>query len=154
MIIKCNLSVLLSLLALALTQTFSQTPGELKQKYGAPITEVYLMRPGIMLVVSYAVDNQACEMLIEPVHSVLADRPADILMSQSSVSAIIAELAPLERRGSLIRRVNLSSGCTSTDSEDYEQVVINRTINTCNAKDDKKGVMASIRWKTRICRQK
>ena len=70
--LRTVLTLLFFLFAIIAT---AQTPSDLAARYGDPDAEQFVVRPGIMVMARYAEDRTACEMLIEPKHSI--QRPDD-----------------------------------------------------------------------------
>lgn len=107
----------------------SQTPAELRAKYGEPQTreikngrpavERYLVRPNILMTITYTKDGRLCEADIEPVPSstptmpTVENPPSGDYMSTADVLSVIDELVPPETRGK-------SSGAGSMNGGDPE----------------------------------
>lgn len=93
-----RLSVIL--LVLAIPTSF---PGEnsetLRQQYGQPISETFLIRPGITVTASYGKSGNVCQLVIKP------KEPEDLIKSVSDtinyklLKELEDELVPVPERG-------------------------------------------------------
>lgn len=60
-----RLSVIL--LALALQASFpARTTQTLRQRYGQPVSETFLIRPGVVVSANYGASGSTCELVISP----------------------------------------------------------------------------------------
>jgi hypothetical protein len=128
MLFKGSLVQLASAMALLVLPVTPQTSQELRQRYGNPDAERYVVRPGIVMTVAFAKDGQPCEMVIEPWHSVVPNDTSPKLMPSDKVTEIIDEVLPLTQRGKLLRDISFTGGCNLIRTADYETVTITRTI--------------------------
>lgn len=80
---------------------FGQTFTDLQRKYGTP-TNVFEVRPGVLMTVKYGDDGQASEMVIERRHTTDASINLNSALSEALVKELIDELAPIETRGKRI----------------------------------------------------
>lgn len=106
----------------------AQTAGDLTARYGDPDAEQFVVRPGITMMARYAEDRTACEMLIEPKHSI--QRPDDKAQSMATgtVSEIIDELIPESERGILLNHGIESMGASEHLVAEYQNVTISRSF--------------------------
>jgi hypothetical protein len=102
----------------------AQTPSDLAARYGDPDAEQFVVRPGIMVMARYAEDRTACEMLIEPKHSIQRPTDKEQSMAPRTVSRIIDELIPESERGRLLNRMIESMGASEHQVADYQNVTI------------------------------
>lgn len=104
----------------------AETSRDFTARYGYPDAERFVVRPGIVMTAKYAEDRTACEMLIEPEHSIR--QPADIeqSMATDTVSKIIDELIPVGERGILLNRLYESMGAAEYQVAEYQNVTISR----------------------------
>jgi hypothetical protein len=98
-------TVLLLFLALPAVGTSAQSASEVKARYGDPDVERFFVRPGITLMVRYAGDRTACEMLIGPMRSVIPRHEAAIYMRPEVMTEIIDDVLPEANRGKLLRSI-------------------------------------------------
>jgi len=123
-----SLVQLASAMALLVLPVTPQTSQELRQRYGNPDAERYVVRPGIVMTVAVAKDGQPCEMIIEPLHSLVSNDTSLKLMPSDKVTEILDEVLPLTQRGKLLRDISFTGGCNLIRTADYETVTITRTI--------------------------
>ena len=89
------------LLALVLQSSFASRSSEtLQQRYGKPISETYLVRPGILLTASYGASGQTCELVISPKEPELILRkwPGPAEMNADLELELEDELVPYVRK--------------------------------------------------------
>ena len=127
-----------------------QSQGSLQQKYGPPMRESYLVRPGILVTAMYNKDREVCEMLIEPEPPPSLIKSSDAKLESRVLNEIIDELAPKSERGKHIGSSFLNLTCLPRNdcagtSETYERVVIYRNGGV-NAHQ-----YATIQWKRLGC---
>jgi hypothetical protein len=107
---------------------FGQSKEELRRKYGEPISETFLVRPGISVTATYATNGRVTELLI-------SSRTTDLIksrgktLSQDSVTAILDELVPRSVRGKYLIGSFLDVMCLPENdcqgaSEQYQSVTI------------------------------
>lgn len=130
-----------------------QTENEIIAKY--PQISTYAVRPGILLFAKYTEDGQVCEMVIEKQHYSPGNVDLGSTIPRELFNQIIDELVPIADRGAPTKqymRDNSESSITGTTEEtesDYEKISIKIYGGTtsCVSGD----VVATIRWKQRIC---
>jgi hypothetical protein len=109
----------------------AQTASDLAARYGDPDVERFRVRPGATLMARYAGDRTACEMVIEPMRSIVPhDQPAKY-MRPEVMTEIIDEVLPEADRGKLLLGVVTKAGCNDLETDDYENVTINRFRHRC-----------------------
>jgi hypothetical protein len=126
-------------------QAYTET--QLKQKYKQIDPIHYLVRPGIVMTVSFSSEGQASLLKIMAAQSSPQQEGSAKLMSLGMVALIIDELSPPETRGRLIRTITFSGGCTSVQASIYDSVTISMTI-VCNGEGDNHISSADINWKS------
>ena len=151
MLFKGSLVQLASAMALLVLPVTPQTSQELRQRYGNPDAERYVVRPGIVMTVAFAKDGQPCEMIIEPLHSRVSNDTSLKLMPSDKVTEILDEVLPLTQRGKLLRDISFTSGCNLIHTADYETVTITRTIR-CTPDGGVWESPMQIRFKTSGCK--
>lgn len=87
------------LLVLAGSVVLTQSSQELRNRYGEPDRERFLVRPGISLTVEYGSDHLACNALIEPPLPLTYTEERVPLMSLDIVSRVLEEVAPVAIEG-------------------------------------------------------
>ena len=86
---------------LACMTILAQSKDQLRQKFGEPVSETFLVRPGITATASYAPNGKAAELVISPLNpSVIKSRSTTL--SRESVEAVIDELVPMSQRGKFV----------------------------------------------------
>jgi hypothetical protein len=144
-------TVLLLFLALSPVATSAQSASELKARYGDPDVERFLVRPGITLMARYAGDRTACEMVIEPIRSIIPRNDSDMYIRPELMTEIIDEVLPEASRGKLLLGVVTKSGCNDLETEDYENVTIHRFRHRCNLPNPEIAGEATITRKNTSC---
>ena len=107
---------------------FGQSKEDLKRKYGEPLSEVFMARPGISVTATYGANGRVIELLISPsITSIIKSRGATL--SQDSVTAILNELVPDSVRGKGISAGFMNLVCMpendcSGSSQEFQHVTI------------------------------
>jgi hypothetical protein len=93
----------LLLLVFALQSSFTgKTALTLRERYGQPISETYLVRPGIAVSAIYGESGDVCELLISPQKSSSLMKSANLTPATidfNQMTEIIDELVPVSERG-------------------------------------------------------
>jgi hypothetical protein len=144
-------TVLLLFLVLSAIVAPAQSASELKALYGDPDVERFLVRPGITLMVRYAGDRTACEMLIQPMRTIIPLNEATMYMRPEVMTEIIEEVLPEANRGKLLRRFVINSGCNDVETKEYENVTINRFRHKCDLPNPEIEGEATITRKNSSC---
>jgi hypothetical protein len=105
-----------------------QSRDELRRRYGQPISESFMVRPGISATVSYDQNGHITELLISPLNKNLI-KSRTTTLSHDSVKAVIDELVPRSERGKFLIAGFDDVTCLPDDdcsgtSESYEKVTI------------------------------
>ena len=141
------LSSLLSIALLSTAPVSAQTSEELRQKYGAPVEERYLVRPGITASVTYAADGQVCRIEIAPLRESHSHEGAEEVMALEVVEQVVEELVPSASRGKSLGEFRGAFGRNGVYLSEYENVsVLRRTLGSQHSI-----VSVSIRWKQASC---
>jgi len=72
------------------------------QRYGPPLSENFVVRPGIVVTATYAKDGHVCELLITPQKPITPIKPADQTaksIDSKLLTELIDELVPEKERG-------------------------------------------------------
>lgn len=105
-----------------------QSRAALRQKYGEPISETFIVRPGISATATYGKSGRIIEWLISP-RNTDPIKSRGRTMSQDSVKAVIEELVPHSVRGKSMSSGVLNVTCMpENDCGGTEQVYQNVTI--------------------------
>lgn len=147
-----RLSVIL--LVLAIPTAF---PGEnsdsLRHQFGTPISEIFLVRPGVTVTATYGKSGGVCELVISP------QEPRGLIKSASLsnpihyslLKKIEEELVPVTQRGKYVEGgfINLmcppQNDCVGTE-EDWKNVVV-----YTNSGGNKGANYATIDWTRAEC---
>lgn len=84
----------------------SSFPGKtnetMRQRYGPPLSENFVVRSGIVVTATYAKDGHVCELLITPQKPITPIKPADQTaksIDSKLLTELIDELVPEKERG-------------------------------------------------------
>jgi hypothetical protein len=105
-----------------------QSRAELRRKYGVPISETFIVRPGITATATYGTGGRIIEWLISPQITDL-EKSRGKTLNGDAVKAILDELVPASLRGkpltSSIRNVTClpANDCGGSDQV-YQNVTI------------------------------
>ena len=119
------------LLLLTCAIAAGQTGDDLRQKYGAPISETFKVRPDIRVTVSYDKKGKVSEMVVEPQLDGTIIKSRYRRIKSEMLKEVIDELVPLSQRGKLILGSFLNLACLPENdcygaSEEFERVIIYR----------------------------
>jgi hypothetical protein len=105
-----------------------QARAALGRKYGKPISETFIVRPGISATATYGRSGRIIEWLISPRNTALIKSRGRTL-SQESVKTVIDELVPPSVRGKPLMGSVLNATCMpENDCNGTAQVYENVTI--------------------------
>jgi hypothetical protein len=138
-------------LGLTAIVALAQTASELRARYGDPDVERFMVRPGITLMARYADDRAACEMVIEPLRSIIPHDESPTYMRPEVMTEIIDEVLPEAYRGKLLRSVVTKSGCNDLETKEYENVTIHRFRHKCDLPNPEIEGQATITRKHTSC---
>jgi hypothetical protein len=79
----------------------AQSKDQLRQRFGEPVSETFLARPGIAATATYAPSGKIVELVISPLNSSLI-KSRNATLSRESVDAVINELVPMSQRGRFV----------------------------------------------------
>jgi hypothetical protein len=142
------------LLVAGLASFPADTSHTLQERYGQPISETYLVRPGIAVSVRYGASGHVCVMVVEPER---AERPLNRrennIGDYGQTVEMLKELVPEKEWGKYNMPTLLHLACAPFDTdmdcggveEDWEKLVIKR-----NGGKDRQHY-ASIQWKRDEC---
>jgi hypothetical protein len=106
----------------------AQSRNELRQKYGEPVSETFIVRPDISVTATFGPGGRITEFLIAPKNTDLIKSRGKSL-SADSVNAIIDELVPRSVRGKHLIGGFVNATCLPENdcngiSDSYERVTI------------------------------
>jgi hypothetical protein len=110
----------------------AKTPESFRQRYGKPLSETFLVRPGVAVSASYGPSGETCSLTIEPVESVgTSVTPKSPIIEEKLLQEIDEELVPKKDRGKYIMGTFLNIECLPENDcagvqEDWRQLVIYR----------------------------
>jgi hypothetical protein len=116
------------ILMLTLVPVGAQTSDGLRKRYGAPVSQTYLVRPGVTATVSFAKNGEVCKILVEPERR-LVMRSSTPRITSEQINEIIDEIVPPGERGEQRTAGFVNAGCLPDDdcrgtSADFERVHI------------------------------
>jgi hypothetical protein len=116
----------------------------------APVSESYLVRPGILATINYSKDGAPCTATVAAQTDLKFTKDNLTRIDNALMRSIVDELVPKSQRGKLVNSGFLNLTCVNCDSfygsrEDYEQVVI-----TIGGPTNEKET-ASIQWTGKSC---
>jgi len=85
----------------ACTTIIAQSKNQLRQRFGEPMSETFLVRPGIAVTATYAPNGKIAELVISPINSSLI-KSRNATLTRESVDAVINELVPAANRGKFV----------------------------------------------------
>jgi hypothetical protein len=139
--------VLLTMLTCAVV--LGQSKDELKAKYGSPVSETFIVRPGIEVTATHAATGRIVELVISPQNTGLIKSKSSTGKSLTNdlLRTIVDELVPMPNRGKYLIGTFMDFTCLPHDDcagseEDYERLTI-----YYNAADGDGSNYAVIQWK-------
>jgi hypothetical protein len=69
----------------------------MRQRYGPPISETYLIKPGVLASVSFGASGHVCEIVVSPQETALVKRGKTF--KRQELTDVIDELVPVNERG-------------------------------------------------------
>jgi hypothetical protein len=138
------------ILLLTCMAAISQTSDTFRQKYGAPVSESYLVRPGILAIMNYAKNGKVCSIYVTAQTNPKFTKGNITPIDNKVLWKIVGELVPDSQRGKLLKSGFLNLTCVGCESfygseESYEKVYI-RIGGSSNENQT-----ASIRWNGISC---
>jgi hypothetical protein len=115
----------------------------MRKKYGHPAREDYQLSPDVSLAVKYAVDGQACEILLVGTDQSL------------SAKRIVDDIIPVSQRGRLLKSDGQVGNCLNHFALSYAKVDVYFDDDACGLYrrlDQGRPVRAHIVWKNRSCK--
>jgi len=121
--------------------------------------EAYEIRPGILMMPTYSIDGQVCEVALEARHYSPERIKLDSSLTRQEIDQVFDELAPPIERGArskgFERDLISEAGNAITTSVDYENVLLQIYGESRSAGKGKivtGNIVATIRWKNRTCK--
>lgn len=123
----------------------ANTAQTLRERYGQPISETYLVKPGIVAAASYGPSGHICKIVVSP------ERLWNRTFESKQLTEIIDELSPVDERGKLLMGTFLDVVCLPTNdcfgtASSYERINIVRNGGTDAER------YATIEWLRDECR--
>jgi len=112
----------------ATTVASGQSRDEFRRKYGEPVSETFMVRPGIGVTISHSATGRITEMMVSPQTSDPI-KSRNRTLSRSAIQTVIDELVPKSERGKFLIGEFLNIDCLPAadcagTSESYEKVKI------------------------------
>jgi len=139
----------------------AKSPESLRQRYGQPISETFLVRPGIVVSATYGTSGNICELVIsprrmepDPNNKMMKRWPGSDPINDDVLREIAEELVPKSEWGKYIMPTFIDGICMPQNDcagveEDYQNVAIFRS----NAGVNGASRYETIRWKRTECSQ-
>ena len=127
-----------------------QTSDTFREKYGSPVSETYMVSPGILATINYGKDGRPCFATVPAQANPKLTKDASTRIDDHLLRAIVDELVPKSQRGKLVDSGFVNLNCVNCDGfyggyENYENVRI-RIGGPANERET-----ASIQWEGRSC---
>jgi len=120
----------------------------LRRKYGEPISETFVVRPGITVTATYAADWKITEFLIAPDTSGPAIvKSSGIGLSRESVDTIIDELVPPSTRGKQVFGEFINATCLPANDCNGTAQIYEKITVYYNAAPEMRVYYAVVKWK-------
>jgi hypothetical protein len=124
--------------------------------------EVYEIRPGILMMPTYADNGQICEIGIEKRNYSLKLVRLDPSLSRKQIDEIFDELVPPNERGpkskDILGELLVYTGPSITETVDFENVSMQIFSETLTGSKNRKftidNIVATIKWKNRTCHER
>ncbi len=129
----------------------------LRERYGQPISETYLVRPGITVSASYGKSGDVCELLISPQKAsslIKSANESPTTIDFHEMTEIIDELVPVTERGKGVGSGMLNLRCLPADDcagsmGHWEKLLIYRNAGPSGGEH-----YATIQWQRDECNSK
>jgi len=115
-----------------------QSSDELRRKYGEPISETFVVQPGISVTATYGTNRQIAELSVCP-RSEGPTPLGKLTLTQERARAVVDEIVPKSTRGKYIIGMFENMTCFPTDAcssggvlETYEKLTIHYNDDTRN----------------------
>jgi hypothetical protein len=147
---------IVSFVLLASLPTLAQSSSDLERKYGKRSNHLvqrvgFEVRPGIIMTASFALDEQVCEVVIEPKRVTESGIDVDRGMPAVVARQIVDEIVPVALRGPHTRGITMGN-YTSVNLANYEKVSIRSVLVGVGWPEaDLKITEVRIKWKERHC---
>jgi hypothetical protein len=131
----------------------SDTATDFSKRYGPPVSETYLVRPGIVATVSYGKSGHACEIVVGPNQSGAGlVKSRNVTIESQQLTEVLDEIVPAKEKGKLRAGSFVNARCLPSDDcngseADSDAVSIYRNG---GANEEH---YAAIQWHRAECRQ-
>lgn len=126
---------------------------ELRNRYGEPDVERFIVQPGISLTVEYGSDHLTCQAMIGPPQTLIHRDETARFMSPEAVIEILEAIAPQNERGKEINRSSTEIGCNEFQVLEYENVTITHLTHNCLPLKPEREMRATAEFKRTACRK-
>ena len=122
----------------------ANTARTLRDRYGQPISETFLIRPGVVASATYAASGNVCEIVVSP------QRLWNSTLESRQINEITDELIPPGERGKVATGGFINGSCPTNDcgGADYEW----QKVSIIRWGTNDQIHYASIRWRRDECR--
>ncbi len=106
----------------------AQSIQKLRQKYGDPVSEEFIVRPGIKVIATFGTDGRIREFLVAPQNTALI-KSQGMTLPIADVNAVVDELAPPSLRGKHLVSEFINADCLPANdcngsTDNFEKVKI------------------------------
>lgn len=105
-----------------------QTVPDFIGRYGNAEVERFLISTDITLTAAHGADRSACEMKIEPKHSILTESDRHVGMAPETAERIVDDLIPTSERGILLNHIIANMGAAEERIFQYQNVTITHAL--------------------------
>jgi len=133
--------------AFCLSPLFGQVDATaLSAKYGPPVEEVFSLRPGVALAVTYGENHQVCKLDIRPT------RNASSVIPASLIQQLVDELVPPSTRGTPKQQLASCAGLPCWLQAEFENFAIGQMSSdvspTPTPEGQRQGSLAVVQFKS------
>ncbi len=140
-------TIICTLMLFAVIAKGQMTTGSLRSKFGSPLSrETFVVRPGLQMVVDYAINGQVCRLQFPASSNIVGGAPPGII-THKMVDQALAEVVPPAMRGKEILHLIRSAGLLSFDDTEYEFVFVGEARKT-NDPAQRDGVTVTFKGQT------
>jgi len=131
----------------------ADTARTLRERYGQPIFETYLVRPDVIAEVRYGSSGHVCEVVLSPRKPSSLIKSGKTTVDSKELTEVLDEIVPMSKRGKALGGEFEDITCLPNNdcegvSSNWEKVVIYRNGGTGNEH------YATVQWRREECRSK
>jgi hypothetical protein len=149
------LRLAVTLLAVVSQVSFAaKTSDTLRQRYGKPLSETFLVRPGTVVSATYGTSGETCELGIVPKEpDAIFTQPGSGTIDEKTLQEVEDELVPKPERGKYIMGTFLNIVCLPENDcagvqEEWQNIMIYRNAGEKGTRYE------AIQWNRAECGQK